>query len=61
MSFCNPKNFQAVSSRLGPESVLCMYIGVFDARDVHIFEYAIEENESKYLVNCARAHDYVRG
>ncbi|KAM3083671.1 hypothetical protein ACMFMG_002212 [Clarireedia jacksonii] len=43
------------------ESTNCLYVVVSDADNLHIFEYAVEENESGIRVNYARAHEYIRG
>ncbi len=39
----------------------CLYLAIYDAGDVHIFEYAVEEDDAGVFVMYARAHDYMRG
>jgi hypothetical protein len=39
----------------------CLYLAIYDAGDVHIFEYTVEEDDSGVYVKYARAHEYVRG
>jgi hypothetical protein len=41
--------------------VSCIFIGIFDAGNVHVLEYVVEEKANEVLVKYARAHEYVRG
>ncbi|KAF1927272.1 uncharacterized protein M421DRAFT_421663 [Didymella exigua CBS 183.55] len=43
------------------QSMLCMYVGIFDGSNTHIFEYAVEETDSGVLVKYARAYEYLQG
>ena len=42
-------------------SMMCVYVGIFDAENFHVFEYAVEESEDGVTVHYARAYDYLRG
>jgi len=46
---------------LSRDATPCLYLPIYDAGDVHIFEYAVEENDSGVFVKYARAHEYMRG
>jgi hypothetical protein len=39
----------------------CIFVGIFDAQDFHVLEYAVEETPSEVTVKYARAHEYLRG
>ena len=41
--------------------IMCMYVGIFYAHNLHVFEYAVEEGEDEVEVRYARAYDYLRG
>jgi len=43
------------------EATLCLYFAVCDGKNVHVFEYALEEIDSHLLVKYARAYEYLRG
>jgi hypothetical protein len=53
---------QDSSGQIGKDQdyVPCMFLGIFDAGNVHVFEYVVEENENEVTVRYARAHEYVR-
>jgi hypothetical protein len=42
-------------------SMLCIYVVVYDAEDVHVFEYAVEEDDAFVIVKYARMHEFVHG
>jgi hypothetical protein len=42
-------------------SMLCIYVAVFDAEDVHVLEYAVEEYETAVRVRYARMHEFIQG
>jgi hypothetical protein len=42
-------------------SMDCIFVGVFDAGNVHVFEYAIESDDEYFPVKYARAYEYLRG
>jgi hypothetical protein len=41
--------------------MLCIYVVVYDAENIHILEYAVTENESAVSVRYARTHEFIRG
>lgn len=43
------------------DTTLCIYIVISDATDIHIFEYAVKEDDSGICIMYARAHEYMRG
>jgi hypothetical protein len=43
------------------EPVPCVFIGVFDATNVHVLEYAVQETALGVTVRYARAHEYLHG
>jgi hypothetical protein len=42
-------------------SMDCIFVGIFDADNVHVFEYAIEGDDERFSVKYARAYEYLRG
>ncbi|KAF2823640.1 hypothetical protein CC86DRAFT_408673 [Ophiobolus disseminans] len=60
-------SIQADSSEPEPQplhheqSMSCLFVGLFDAENVHVLEYAIEENDSGVTVKYARAYEYLLG
>jgi hypothetical protein len=40
--------------------MLCIYVTIFDAEDVHVFEYAIEEHDAFVRVKYARMHEFIQ-
>jgi len=46
---------------LSRDATPCLYLAIYDAGDIHIFEYAVEEDKSGVSVKYARAHEYIRG
>ncbi|RSM11823.1 hypothetical protein CDV31_006591 [Fusarium ambrosium] len=39
----------------------CMYVGIHDGPNVHVFEYAVEKPAERPTVKYSRAHEYLRG
>ncbi|RSL63174.1 hypothetical protein CEP54_005286 [Fusarium duplospermum] len=39
----------------------CMYVGIHDGPNVHVFEYAVEKPAERPIVKYSRAHEYLRG
>lgn len=50
-----------IQDMLVEEIVSCVSIGIFDGRDVHVFEYVVEERGSNTVVTYARLHEYLQG
>jgi hypothetical protein len=39
----------------------CIFVGIFDANNVHVFEYAMESDDDYFSVKYGRAYEYLRG
>ncbi|KAI8652844.1 HET domain-containing protein [Fusarium keratoplasticum] len=39
----------------------CMFVGIRDGPDVHVFEYSVEKPKERPIVKYSRAYEYLRG
>ncbi|KAF2026665.1 hypothetical protein EK21DRAFT_92214 [Setomelanomma holmii] len=43
------------------QPTVCLFVGIFDGSDTHVFEYAVGETSSAVFVRYARAYDHMQG